>query len=152
MQSPQILSPPSSLIPISPPPPLYNPPNPQSVFALLQDLFLFFIHILLAPFSARLIPCHPSHPYGFDLLPITTPTPGNALVPVRREKRRQSKSPSSSPSSMTLTEGTVDGEVRLRTSTERSAFNVPKARIRPGKGKIGVVSKHEAWAKEIFKM
>jgi hypothetical protein len=152
MQSPQILSPPSSLISISPPPPLYNPPNPQSLFALLRDLFEFFIHVLLAPFSARLIPCHPSHPYGFDLYPAPPPETGNALVPVRRERRRQSKSPSASPSSMTLTEETADGEVRVRTSTERSAFRVRKAKIRPGKGKIGVTLKHEAWAKEAFKM
>jgi hypothetical protein len=151
MQSPQILTPPSSLTPVFPPPPPYNPPNPQTLFDLLRDLFQFFIHVLLAPFSAKLIPCHPSHPYGFDLSPAPKPATGSPDVPVRREKRGGSKSPSLSPRSMTLTEGTVDGEVRIRTSTGGSAFSVPKARIRPGKGKVGVTSKHESWAKEMFK-
>src|SRR5271155_4885480 len=113
IQTPQILYPPPSLIPISPPPPLYTPPNPQTLLILLKNIFLFIIHLLLAPFSAKLVPCHPSHPYGIEL-PLATPAPPTTVVvPVRRERgRRRSKSPSSSPSSLTLTEGTMDGDVR----------------------------------------
>ena len=75
-----------------------------------------------------------------------------AVVPVRKERRSRSKSPSASPSSMTLTEGTVDGDRGARRKgTERSGFEAFRGKIRAGKG-VGISSKHEAWAKEAFGM
>ena len=153
MQTPQILYPPPSLPSISPPPLLYTPPNPETLLSLLQNLLVFFVHVLLRPFSARLVPVHPAQPNSLELFP-TPPAPNQAIVPVRRERRGRSKSPSSSPSSpssATLTEGTYDGEQR-RTGVNRSGFEISKVRIRGGKGKGGVLSKQEEWAKEAFKM
>ena len=155
IQTPQILYPPPSLIPISPPPPLYTPPNPTTVLSLLTHI-LSLIHFCLAPFSTRLIPVHPSHPYALDLAPRTvTPT---AIVPVggRKERRSRSKSPSASVSSVTLTEGTVDGQqatgMRKR-GGGGSGFEAGNVKIRAGRGKIGVMkSKLEGWANEAFGM
>jgi len=48
-----------------------------------------------------------------------------------------------------LTEGTLDGE-RVRRTGVKTGFGVDKVRIRGGKSRDGVVSKHEAWAKEAF--
>src|SRR5271168_1245744 len=110
MQTPQILYPPPSLILISPPPPLYTPPNPTTVLSLLTHILSALIHFFLAPFSTRLIPTHPSHPYALDLAP---QTPAQiAIIPTggRKERRSRSKSPTASVTSVTLTDGTVDGQ------------------------------------------
>jgi len=148
--APQILYPPPSLLAISPPPPLYTPPNPTTLLALLKDLIAFFWHVLLRPFSARLIPCHPSHPYGISIQP-EQQTQSTAVIPVRKDRRSRSKSPSSSPTtSMTLTEGTIDGPRTRQTAVERSGFDVKRIRIRSGKRRDAVVSKQESWAKQAF--
>ena len=149
MQTPQTLSPPPSLPTITPPPRLYTPPNPLTLTAFLVDLVQLFLHALLAPFSAKLIPVHPSHPYGLDLYPSPQPA-STAVIPVRRERRSRSKSPSASPSSMTLTEGTLDGDGPSRTTNLRSGFEVSRVRIRAGNQKSGVTSIHEGWAKVAF--
>jgi hypothetical protein len=150
MQSPQTLSPPPSLATVTPPPKLYTPPNPLTFTAFLFDLLGLVLHALLAPFSAKLVPVHPSHPYGIDLYP-SPPSVSTAVVPARRERRSRSKSPSASPSSMTLTEGTLDGEGASRRSRDlRSGFEVSRVRIRPGNQKSGVTSIHEGWAKGAF--
>ena len=154
MQTPQILYPPPSLTPISPPPQLYTPPNPTTVLSLLTHILSALIHFFLAPFSTRLIPTHPSHPYALDLAPQTaTPT---AIVPTegRKERRSRSKSPSASVSSVTLTEGTVDGQqpgMRKR-GGGGSGFEAGNVKIRAGRGKVGVKSKLEGWANEAFGM
>jgi hypothetical protein len=149
MQTPQVVYPPLSIASVSPPPPLYTPPNPQTFFELLRDLFALFLHAILRPFSTRLVPCHPAHPNGIDLFP--APPANQAIVPARRERRGRSKSPSASPSSQTLTEGTYDGEQRRRTTVE-SGFDVKRVKIRAGRSKVGVPSNLENWAKEGFKM
>lgn len=146
--TPQVVTPSPALLAILPPPPLYAPPNPQTILELLTHLIQLVIHALLSPFSAQLIPCHPNHPYAIDLSPPPAPT-SQAIVPVRRERRSRSKSPSRSPSSVTLTEGTLDGE-RVRRTGVKTGFGVEKVRIRGGKSKDGVASKQEAWAKEAF--
>jgi hypothetical protein len=151
MQTPQVVYPPLSIPSVSPPPPLYTPPNPQTFLELLRDLFALFLHAILRPFSTRLVPCHPSNPNGIDLFPAPPPV-GQAIVPVRRERRGRSKSPSASPSSQTLTEGTYDGEQRRRTTVEKSGFDVRRVKIRGGRSKVGVPSNLENWAKEAFKM
>ena len=149
-QTPQLLYPPPSLISISPPPPLYTPASPPTFLALLKDLLALLLHALLSPFSTKLVPCHPSHPYALELFP--APSSTAAIVPVRKERRSRSKSPSASPSSMTLTEGTLEDPRQRRTGVERPGFDIPRVRIRGAKGKGGVASKHEAWAKEAFNL
>ena len=155
MQTPQILYPPPSLTPISPPPQLYTPPNPTTLLSLLRNILSALIHFFLAPFSTRLIPTHPSHPYALDLAP-QTPTP-TTIVPTggRKERRSRSKSPTASVSSVTLTEGTVDGGEQQRVRRRGGAgtgFEGGNVRIRAGKGKVGVKSKLEGWANEAFGM
>jgi len=147
--APQIISPSPALLAISPPPPLYTPPNPQTIFDLLRNLLQLLIHVFLAPFSGRLVPCHPNHPSAINLSPPPPPPVSQAVVPVRRERRSRSKSPSRSPSSVTLTEGTLDGE-RVRRTGVKSGFGVEKVRIRGGRKRDAVVSKQEGWAKETF--
>jgi len=155
IQTPQILYPPPSLTPISPPPQLYTPPNPTTVLSLLTHILSSLIHFFLAAFSTRLIPAHPSHPYALDLAPQTaTPT---TIIPTggRKERRARSKSPSASVSSVTLTEGTVDGQqptgMRKR-GGGASGFEAGNVKIRAGKGKVGVKSKLEEWANQAFGM
>jgi hypothetical protein len=149
--TPQVLAPPPALLSIHPPPPLYTPPNPQNLRDLLKDLLLFFLNLLMQPFTGRLVPVHPLNPYGIP--PYNEPRQqqqSTAVVPVRKERRSRSKSPSSSPTtSITLTEGTIDGRPR-QTGTDRGGIEIKKVRIRGGKRRDAVVSKHEAWAKEAF--
>ena len=150
MQTLQTLSPPPSLPTITPPPKLYTPPNPRTFTIFVLDILQLFLHALLTAFSAKLVPVHPSHPYGLDLYPSPLPV-STAVVPVRRERRSRSRSPSASPSSMTLTEGTLDGDGATRKSRNwRSGFEVSRVRIRAGNQKSGVVSIHEGWAKSTF--
>ena len=150
MQTLQTLSPSPSLPTITPPPKLYTPPNPRTFTTFLLDLLQLFLHALLIPFSTKLVPVHPSHPYGIDLYP-SPPPASTAVVPVRRERRSRSKSPSASPSSVTLTEGTLDGEgLNRRNRNLRSGFEVSRVRIRAGNQKSGVISIHDGWAKGAF--
>jgi len=149
--TPQILTPPPSLLSITPPPPLYTPPNPQTFLDLLKDLLIFFFQLIVEPFTGKLVPCHPANPYGISFQGSEPTQPSSAVVPVRKERRSRSKSPSLSPTtSMTLTEGTVDGRSSRPTGIERGGFEVKRVRIRGGKRRDSVVSKHEAWAKEAF--
>ena len=146
----QGLSPPPSLPIISPPPQSYSPPNPLTLLEFFHNLLQLALHALLVSFSTQLVPVHP---YGVDIYP-PAPTAAVAVVPTRKERRGASKSPSASPSSMTLTEGTLlDGEeLTARKLTERGGFEVSRVRIRPGNGKGGITSRHEAWAKVAFGM
>src|SRR5579859_5944648 len=107
MQTPQVLYPPPSLQSIPPPSPLYTPPNPATALSFLHNILSLLLHTLLSPFSARLLPAHPSHRYAIELFP-APPQPSTTIVPTRKERRSRSKSPSASPSSATLTEGTLD--------------------------------------------
>lgn len=146
--TPQVITPSPALIAVSPPPPLYTAPNPQTLVEFLFNLFQLLIHALLAPFSSRLIPCHPNQRYAINLSSPAAPV-SQAIVPLRRERRSRSKSPSRSPSSVTLTEGTLDGE-RVRRTGVKTGFGVDKIRIRGGRRRDHVVSKQEGWAKEAF--
>ena len=162
--NPQVLSPPLSLPTIPPPPLLFTPPNPRTFISLLQDLFILLLHTLLQPFSTKLIPCAPSHPYATNIFPPQQST--GPVVPIRKERRTRSKSPvsksaSASPTtSLTLTEGTFDGdgirgrrrEAAIVGSGVSGGFEVSKVRIRSGKRWDGMKSKHEDWAKEAFKL
>src|SRR5271156_4765672 len=153
--NPQILSPPPSLPAIPPPSPLFTTPNPTTFLSLLQNLFILLLHTLLQPFSTKLIPCSPSHPYATTVFPLQPST--GPVVPVRKERRTRSKSPSSksasaSPTtSLTLTEGTFDGdairgrrrEAAITGSGVSGGFEVSKVRIRSGKRWDGMKSKHE---------
>jgi hypothetical protein len=150
--APQTLSPPPSLIAVPPPLQPYNPPNPANALTLLRNLLTFLLHVLLRPFSARVLPAAANNSYALDFTPPPPPTSTAVVLPSLGKRRSRSKSPSSSPSSMTMTEGTLDGSegVRRRMGAVKSGFEVEKIRIRAGNS--GVSSKLEGWAKEAFGM
>jgi hypothetical protein len=151
----QTLSPPPSQLSIPLPPALYIPPNPATLADLLLALLLFFQHVLLRPFSATLRPASDLHPNAVGR---KSPTAiKTATAAPTRKGRGRSKSPGGSPvSSTTLLSSFSEAEtaaVDERLSVGPGPFEVPgRERIRRGRKGDAVKSRHEEWARNVFRL